>query len=320
MFKHHGHRHEAEKSGGGSEARHDAEALHKAMKGLGTDEKVLIEIFTTRSRRQIQEIKAKFEELYGKSLESWIKGDCSGHFQKILVDLCDDRTELKCKYIRKATAGLGTDEGVIVETICPCSDKRIKKLNDCYRRLYGTDLTSLLDSELSGDFKALMREFLKCDRPSDDHVDEEKARQDAERLWSEGEGKLGTNEAVFIEILTHRSRAHINRVFKYYEQKTGHTFERGLKSETSGDFRRALLALTTPPSEYHAHLFEEAMKGAGTKDDKLVRLMSTLTKRELREANEVYTKKHNVTLHEAIKRETSGSYEKVMCGLVPSVV
>jgi hypothetical protein len=309
-----------EAKAGHGDAHHDAEALHKAMRGIGTDEKVLVEIFSTRSRKHIQEVKKKFHELYSKSLEDWIKGDCSGTFEKLLIDLCDQRTELKCKYIRKATAGLGTDEGVIVQILCPCSDEELKKINECYKRLYGSDLSSLLDSELSGDFKELMREILKCHRPSDEeHVDEGKAKEDAEKLWSEGEGKLGTNEKVFIEILTHRSRAHIQRVFKHYEQKTGHTFERGLKSETSGDFRRAVMAIVTPQPEYHSHLFNEAMKGAGTKDDQLIRLMSTLTKSQLKHANEVYTKKHNITLREAIKRETSGSYQDLMCGLVPPV-
>jgi len=302
------------------DARHDAEALHKAMKGMGTDDKVLVDIFGTRSRKHIQEVKKRFHELYGKSLESWIKGDCSGNFEKILVDLCEERTELKCKYIHNATAGIGTDEGVIVQILCPCSDEQLKKINDCYRRLYGSDLTSLMNSELGGDFKELIKEMLKCQRPSDDHVDEQKAHEDAEKLYAEGEGKLGTNEQVFIELLTHRSRAHIQRVFRNYEQKTGHTFEKGLKGETSGDFRRALLAIVMPQPEYHAHLFNEAMKGSGTKDDQLIRLMSTLSKRQLREANQVYTKKHSVTLHEAIKRETSGAYQSVMCALVPSIV
>lgn len=302
------------------DARHDAEALHKAMKGLGTDEKVLVEIFSTRSRKHIQEIKKVFHELYGKSLESWIKGDCSGNMEKLLLDLCEERKDLKCHYLRKATAGLGTDEGVVVQILCSCSDEELRKISDCYRRLFGTDLSSLIESELSGDFKQLMKELLKCQRPSEEHVDEGKAKEDAEKLWSAGEGKLGTNEQVFIEILTRRSRAHIQRVFRYYEEKTGHTFEKGLKSETSGDFRRALMAIIMPPSDYYSHLFSEAMKGAGTKDDQLIRLVSTLTKSQLKGANEVYTKKHNITLKEAIKHETSGPYQSLICALIPSIV
>jgi len=258
--------------------------------------------------------------MYGKSLESWIKGDCSGNFERILLDLCEERTELKCKYLRNATAGMGTNEDIMIQILCPCSDEELKKLDHCYKRLYGTDLTSLIDSELSGDFKDLMRELLKANRPTEDHVDEAKAKDDADKLYAQGEGKLGTDERVFIDVLAHRSRAHVQRVFRYYEQKTGHTFERGLKSETSGDFRKACIALATPEPEYHADLFHDSMKGGGTNDNQLIRLMTTLKKRQIRAANEVYTKKHSRTLHEAIKSETSGPYQKVMCALVPSIV
>jgi hypothetical protein len=45
----------------------DAEALYKAMKGFGTDEKVLNDIIGNRTREQLQEIKKVFEQKYGKT-------------------------------------------------------------------------------------------------------------------------------------------------------------------------------------------------------------------------------------------------------------
>jgi len=166
-----------------------------------------------------------------------------------------------------------------------------------------------------------MLEVIKAKRPArEDQVDDAKAKEDAKVLYKEGEGKLGTNEKVWIDILTHRSRTHLRQVFKHYEQNTGHTFEKAVRKETSGDFRNALLAIIKPEDDYHAELFEEAFKGAGTNDDLLVRLMSTLTKSQLKAANEVYTKLHQKTLHAAIKSETSGPYQKVLLGLIPSIV
>jgi hypothetical protein len=302
-------------------AKHDAEALHKAMKGAGTDDKVLVDIFTHRPRKHIQLIKKEFKSAYGKSLEDWIKGDTSGHFEKILLDLCEERSELRAHYLHRATKGLGTNEAILIQTLCPLSDSGIKKLNETYQRLHKQDLTALIKSELSGDFKNLMVEILKASRPArEDKVDDAKAKADAELLYKEGEGKLGTNEAVFIDIIAHRSRTHLHQVFKHYEQKTGHTFEKAIRKETSGNFRDALLAIIKPEAEYHAELFDQAMKGMGTNDDMLVRLMSTLSKRQLKEANEVYTKQHQKTLAAAIKSETSGSYQKVLLGLLPAIV
>lgn len=45
----------------------DANALRKAVKGLGTDEAVLMEVLCTQSSREIQEIKAEYERGLFKS-------------------------------------------------------------------------------------------------------------------------------------------------------------------------------------------------------------------------------------------------------------
>lgn len=39
------------------------------MEGLGTRESVLIEIMTTRTNAQIQEVKLTYRKLYGRDLE-----------------------------------------------------------------------------------------------------------------------------------------------------------------------------------------------------------------------------------------------------------
>ena len=68
-------------------AEYDAYCLYKAMKGIGTNEGVLIEIIGTRTCQQLQEIKDIFEKEYKNSLENWVKGDTSGNFKLLLVAL-----------------------------------------------------------------------------------------------------------------------------------------------------------------------------------------------------------------------------------------
>jgi hypothetical protein len=47
------------------------------MKGLGTNDAVLISVLGNRSRKFIQKIKAAFEAKHGKTLEKWIKDETS---------------------------------------------------------------------------------------------------------------------------------------------------------------------------------------------------------------------------------------------------
>lgn len=61
--------------------------LHEAMAGLGTDDKALINIVVLRSEIDLGNIKQEFERQYEQSLESWVEGECSGDYKKMLLAL-----------------------------------------------------------------------------------------------------------------------------------------------------------------------------------------------------------------------------------------
>jgi len=87
-----------------------AKELHDAISGLGTEEDVLIEILSSLNNDWIHAIKASYEKRkmqknyyenkivvnrhfcsfleFGKALESDIRGDCSGCFERLLISLC----------------------------------------------------------------------------------------------------------------------------------------------------------------------------------------------------------------------------------------
>ena len=79
------------------------------MKGLGTDEAVLIEILCTRTNKEIIDIVQAYKdglscELYtmhflfcifiefGRNLEKDVVSETSGHFRRLLVSLCQVNT------------------------------------------------------------------------------------------------------------------------------------------------------------------------------------------------------------------------------------
>ncbi|XP_052463263.1 annexin A4-like isoform X1 [Carassius gibelio] len=67
-----------------------AERLYKSMKGLGTTDSVVIRIMVARAEIDMLDIKAEFLKMYGKTLHSFIKGDTSGDYSKILLELCGE--------------------------------------------------------------------------------------------------------------------------------------------------------------------------------------------------------------------------------------
>ncbi|CAL8405864.1 unnamed protein product [Arctogadus glacialis] len=67
-----------------------AERLYKSMKGLGTTDSVLIRTMVARAEIDMLDIKVEFFKMYGKTLYSFIKGDTSGDYRKILLELCGE--------------------------------------------------------------------------------------------------------------------------------------------------------------------------------------------------------------------------------------
>ncbi|PIN97462.1 hypothetical protein AB205_0012630 [Aquarana catesbeiana] len=66
------------------------ESKRKALQseGLGTDDSTLIRVMVSRCEVDMLEIRSEFKKMYGKSLHSFIKGDCSGDYRKVLLKLC----------------------------------------------------------------------------------------------------------------------------------------------------------------------------------------------------------------------------------------
>lgn len=61
------------------------------MQGLGTKDKLLIRMVVLRSEIDMMDIKMEFQKMYKKSLESFIKSDCSGDYKKGLLCLIGDQ-------------------------------------------------------------------------------------------------------------------------------------------------------------------------------------------------------------------------------------
>lgn len=75
------------------------------------------------------------------------------------------------------------------------------------------------------------------------HVDPNAAQADAQALLRAGELKVGTDESTFNAILCSRNYAQLQAILNEYQRLTGHSLEKAIKKEFSGDIEDGLIAI-----------------------------------------------------------------------------
>jgi hypothetical protein len=76
-----------------SNADLDATLVHKAIKGIGTNEQLLIEVLCTRSGDDMKAMKESYERLFEHAMLKDVKDDTSGEFKSTLVALIESKRE-----------------------------------------------------------------------------------------------------------------------------------------------------------------------------------------------------------------------------------
>lgn len=303
----------------GFNAEADAAAFYKAFKGLGTDEKAVIELISKRSNAQRQAVKTAYKQQYGEDIVERLKSELSGNFENACVALFQTPAEFLASQLRKAMKGAGTDESVLVEILCTSSNQLIKDITAAFKAKFNRDLEKDVVSETSGNFRRLLVSLLTAARDESTTVDAAKAAQDAQDLYKAGEGRLGTDESQFNKLLAARSYAHLRAVFNEYAKIKGHAIETAIEKEFSGDIKKGFLAVVTfiqDPSQYWANELYKSMKGAGTDDDTLVRIIVSRSEIDLQPTKETFIKLHKKSLVNWIESDCSGDYKKLLVAIV----
>jgi hypothetical protein len=280
------------------------------MKGFGTNEAKLVEVIGPRTNEELQLISATFTSEIKRDLIKDLKDETSGNFENALVSLVTDRYDLDAQLVEKAVKGLGTDEDLLSEVLCTRSPAELKLISEAYMRLYRKDMATRVYSDVSGDLLRVYRTLLTSPR-TDDKSDSQ-LESDVKALYAAGEGKWGTNEKAFIDIIASSSRPYCEKLFFAYAKVHGKSLDKAITNEMGGDTGKALALLVTPLDLVFSRKFYESMHGAGTKDTMLVRLIATQKGRGLKVINTRFIMDHQKNLYKWVESETSGDYRKIL--------
>uniref|UniRef100_A0A8C6S165 Annexin n=1 Tax=Nannospalax galili TaxID=1026970 RepID=A0A8C6S165_NANGA len=303
----------------GFDVDRDAKKLYKACKGMGTDEMAIIEVLSHRTSDQRQQIKQNYKAKYGKDLEEVLKSELSGNFEKTALALLDHPNEYAARQLQKAMKGLGTDEAVLIEILCTRSNKEISAIKEAYQKLFDKSLESDVKDDINGNLRKILVSLLQANRDEEDTVDKDLAGQDAKDLYDAGEGRWGTDELAFNEVLAKRSYKQLRATFEAYQILIGKDMEEAIEEETSGDLQKAYLTLVRCARDlqsYFAERLYKAMKGTGTDEETLIRIIVTRAEVDLQGIKAKFQEKYQKSLSDMVHSDTSGDFQKLLVALL----
>uniref|UniRef100_A0A8C4W3Z5 Annexin n=1 Tax=Gopherus evgoodei TaxID=1825980 RepID=A0A8C4W3Z5_9SAUR len=224
----------------------DAQVLYKAMKGLGTDEQAIIDVLTKRSNAQRHQIARSFKEQFGKDLIASLKSELSGKFERLIVALMYSPFKYDAKELHDALKGLGTSEGVIIEILASRTKVQIKEIIKAYKEGKAAFATLCVMGALSG--------------PSETQPVETRHKMPGELF--------GLDLKVLCLLFP--------TVFDEYQKLASKSLEDSIRSETHGSLEDAMLAIVKCTRNIHNYFAERlyhALKGAGTCDGTIIRVI-----------------------------------------------
>jgi annexin A7/11 len=300
-------------------AQADADALKKAFKGMGCDKKAVIDITVNRTFAERLQIKEAFKSTYGQDLIKELKSELHGHLEDAVVALFTDPIEYDADELRAAMKGLGTNEDTLIEIIASRPPNVLRLVIDKFKQKYNRVLENDVKSETSGTLRKLLIALLQCSRGTNTNPNQAQCAQIAQEIYQAGEKKMGTDESVFNKYFCSLSPHELAAVSREYHKLTGHTILQAIDKEFHGDSKKTLRTIvyaTLSPSEYFATRINDAVKGLGTKDHLLIRVLVSRSEIDLPQIKQYYKQLYGKDLVADVKADISGEYQNLMVQLI----
>jgi len=321
-------------------AMEKAKMLRKAMKGVGCNKKVVGAVTGSMNAAQRVMVREAFrtvdQAMNGKGKERNLlrdlKSELGGSTEKLVCWCYESPGELDARLVLLALAGMGYDSELLIEVLCTRTNAQLKAMQEAWttslrrQKSMRAAVSDETKKRMSGNhFQSLMMAILDAQRPRNAEPNAQQVHQDAELLNRFiSQEKKSDSKSKFVEVFTQRSWAHIgalSAVFADVSKK--YTIEAAIKkafgdgSDTSQALR-VIARFSASPYDLWAEKLRKSMKGMGTNDDLLCRVVVTRSEVDMKNIKVVFGQRYGdgKTLKNWIEDDVSkGGYRTLLLRL-----
>ena len=289
------------------------ELLNSALDGKNREEAVFQVIQNSNLEKRLQ-ICNYYVEKYGKSLYSELKSKLHGCFKDIAIHLFLHPITLTAKLLKKGLKSFSGDESIVFETLTSHSQEELRQIEEAFKSETEKELSQEIEKNFSGVLKKNLLNLLNIPRPFNPNPNNDKCQRLANILADVGEPNWAGDENIFKEVFIQTSPEELVLVGRFYLKRTGNNMLDVIEQKVGGKNKillREVLFNNIIPEELFAEKIYLAIKGLGTNNTLLNRVLISRNEIDMDDIKEFYQKKYKVSMKDDIIGDTSGIYQKL---------
>ncbi|KAI8656452.1 hypothetical protein NCS56_01249300 [Fusarium sp. Ph1] len=302
----------------------DVEAVRKAMKGMGCDERALIRVLTN-SKYCNPWAMAQFVEAYNsrflRDLAKDIESETKGSLETGLLALIRGPLANDVYVLSKALNRLGTDEEALNDVLLCRSNADIRAIAAEYKRVRGKELLSDIKDDVDDTLFRLYSMVLSGTRSEGiTAINPVEIDQKVTELQNATEGQIGANAIVVAQIFTSSSDLQLRAISDAYQQKYHRRLKDVIEKEFRGDLEDALLLMldhATDPALFVASKLNRPLRSSRKEKHFINRLLALYWRPNgIQMARTGYERYFRVSLRSDIKAGLDGDFEQLALALI----
>ena len=293
-----------------SSYKEQAELLHESIFSKKNEE-AIYDIITKTSLSDRISISRYYKGAFNSSLFSDIESKIGGDFGHCASQMFLSPIEFCLHHLKY---GLKKDYETVFEVLTSKTNEELKVIEKVFKLDTGKDLRNELTKEYKGVIGRNLVLMFDFPRSNNSRLRKNECERLAKTLVEKDPKNWVEDEKIFKDIFLQKSPEELVLIARYFFNITGNNLieivDKKLKDKNQA-LIKAILYNNIMPHELYAEKINTAIKGLGTNEENLSRVLVSRCEIDMPLIKEIYEYKYKEPIEEDIKGDTSGLYQKL---------
>jgi len=292
--------------------------FHDAIFNKKINEDSIISILSTTTNLDRQIIRLFYRKKFSNPIQTDIQMQLSSDLRDLVLDMFDLPYEYDARELHSALTSLKTDVNTINEIIITRPRSHLILVQKIYKKFYNIALKNDIQNLSDKNYAEFLIAILASQRPMNPTIQIKEAYDIAKDIIKNSVKQYGKNVDLFKQVFIDKSREDLILISRAFFDLYKKNFYEIIDKEISGKNKKLikdiLFGLITP-AQWFAKKAYKAMKGPGTDDNTLCRVIISRAEIDMDEIRDYYFRDWNTDLRNDIDGECSGAYGKILMNL-----